>query len=135
MRSVPLNKVARQAILSRARFRAKHCPAATHVFCNPQGQRIANVQKSFVTTCRLAGITDFRTHNPRHTTAAWLVQAGVPLLEVSNLLRHASISMTQRYAHLAPASARNAVARINDATGDNLATIAMTGKPYVSASD
>ena len=34
---------------------------------------------------------------------------GVPLFEVSKLLRHASIQMTERYAHLAPGHLRNAV--------------------------
>lgn len=36
-------------------------------------------------------------------------------------LRHSSIVMTQRYAHLAPTSARNAVAQL---AGVNLATVA-----------
>ena len=31
---------------------------------------------------------------------------GTPLFEVSQLLRHASIQMTERYAHLAPESSR-----------------------------
>lgn len=119
--SVPLNQIARQALLNRARFRAEQCPAAPHVFCDRQGQRIGNVQRSFVSACAAAGITDFHIHDLRHTTAAWLVQAGVPLLDVSNLLRHGSIEMTQRYAHLAPTSARNAVAKLE--AGDNLATI------------
>lgn len=51
------------------------------------------------------------------------MQAGVPLLDVSNLLRHGSIEMTQRYAHLAPTSARNAVARLDQPAGDNTATM------------
>ena len=34
---------------------------------------------------------------------------GVPLFEVSKLLRHASIQMTERYAHLAPESTRTLV--------------------------
>ncbi len=110
--SVPLNPIARQALLNRARFRAEQCPAAPHVFCDPRGQRLANVQRAFVSACKAAGLTDFHIHDLRHTTAAWLVQAGVPLLDVANLLRHASIEMTQRYAHLAPTSARNAVAKL-----------------------
>lgn len=119
--SVPLNQVARQALLNRARFRAEQCPAAPHVFCDRHGQRIGNVQRSFVSACAAAGIADFHIHDLRHTTAAWLVQAGVPLLDVSNLLRHGSIEMTQRYAHLAPTSARNAVAKLD--AGDNLAKV------------
>ena len=37
---------------------------------------------------------------------------GVPLFEVSKLLRHASIQMTERYAHLAPDSLHDAVASL-----------------------
>ena len=37
---------------------------------------------------------------------------GVPLFEVSKLLRHASIQMTERYAHLAPDYLHDAVASL-----------------------
>jgi hypothetical protein len=117
----PQNANARHTLLNRARFRAEQCPASPWVFCDQRGQRLANVQKSFVSACTAAGLADFHIHDLRHTCAAWLVQAGVPLLDVSNLLRHASVVMTQRYAHLAPTSARNAVAKL--AAGDNLATM------------
>lgn len=121
--SIPLNPPARQAVLNRARFRAEQCPAARWVFCQPDGTRVQCVWIAFSAACRRAGIEDFRVHDLRHTTAAWLVQAGVPLLDVSQVLRHSSIVMTQRYAHLAPTSARNAVAHL---AGVNLATV--TGK-------
>jgi len=35
--------------------------------------------------------------------------AGVPLIEVRDLLGHSSIEMTERYAHLAPENVRAAV--------------------------
>jgi site-specific recombinase XerD len=36
----------------------------------------------------------------RHTFASWLVNADVPLYQVSALLGHSDISVTQRYSHL-----------------------------------
>ena len=37
---------------------------------------------------------------------------GVPLFEVSKLLRHSSIQMTERYAHLGPGHLYNAVVNL-----------------------
>lgn len=108
--SVPLNEAAYQAILSRARFRAQHCPGSSWVFCDEHGERIASIDTSFATACKRAGIADFHPHDLRHTCAAWLVQAGVPLAEIRDLLRHSTVQVTEKYAHLAPQNVRAAVA-------------------------
>lgn len=108
-RSVPINAVAHEAIMNRLRFKAKHCPDSQWVFCKKDGSRIGDVKKSFATACRKAGIEDFRIHDLRHTCAAWLVSAGAPLAEVRDLLGHASVTMTERYAHLSPENVRAAV--------------------------
>jgi len=114
-RTIPLNADAYQAILGRARFRARHCPASPWVFAHSDGKRVQDVQRGFGSACDRAGIEDFRVHDLRHTCAAWLVTAGVPLAEVRDLLGHASIVMTERYAHLAPERVRAAVTRLETA--------------------
>ena len=113
-RSVPLNSESRAALLARMRFRAEHCPDSPWVFCRKTGARIADVKKAFASACGRAGIEDFRVHDLRHTCAAWLVTAGVPLPEVRDLLGHKTIEMTERYAHLAPDNIRAAVGRLEE---------------------
>ncbi len=112
-RSVPINRTARGSILRRARFRAEHCPDSPWLFCNQDGERIADVKRSFATACRKAGIEDFRIHDLRHTCAAWLVSDGVPLPEVRDLLGHSTVKVTERYAHLSPDNVRSAVERLD----------------------
>ncbi|TAM46261.1 MAG: site-specific integrase [Gammaproteobacteria bacterium] len=112
-RYVPLNQAARGALLSRMRFRAKYCPASPWVFAARSGKRIQSVKTAFASACEAAGIEDFRIHDLRHTCAAWLVSAGVPLPEVRDLLGHSTVTMTERYAHLAPENVRAAVQRLD----------------------
>ena len=82
------------------------------MFCNNKGDRVQSVKRSFNTACRRAGLEDFHPHDMRHTCAAWLVQGGVSIREVAELLRHSDIRVTMRYAHLAPENVRAAVAAL-----------------------
>jgi integrase len=109
--TVPLNGPAKEALLRRAGYRASICPDSPWVFTK-RGERLGSVKKAFATACRKAGIEDFTFHDLRHTCAAWLVQAGVPLRTVAEILRHASITTTMRYAHLSPDDARAGVAAL-----------------------
>jgi integrase len=53
-----------------------------------------------------------RWHDLRHTCASWLVQAGVPIYTVAELLGHSSTAVTQRYAHLAPQHLADAMEKL-----------------------
>jgi integrase len=54
-----------------------------------------------------------RPHDLRHSCASWLVQAGVPLLDVMHWLGHADQRTALRYAHLAPEHGDRALAALN----------------------
>lgn len=60
----------------------------------------------------LVGVGPTRLHDLRHTYASWLAQGGVPLQEIQTLLGHASITTTQRYAHLGASQRANVLAAL-----------------------
>lgn len=107
--SVPINDTAKDALLTRFRFKQKYCEDSRWVFCHKDGKRVQSVKRSFQNACEKAEIEDVRIHDLRHTCAAWLVQDDVPLRTVCELLRHRDIATTMRYAHLAPEHVREAV--------------------------
>lgn len=113
-RCIPLNVVATKIL--RRQIQKNH--GIGYIFRNSRGEKWTQVSKVFfeaVEKCRLnAAVTDPREkivfHSLRHTFASWIVQKGIPLQVVSNLLGHKSIKTTMRYAHLAPEQGRAAVA-------------------------
>ena len=68
-----------------------------------------NLKRDWEKTLAAAKIADCRIHDLRHTFASHLAMKGIDLFTISQLLGHADIKMTQRYAHLAPNHKRIAV--------------------------
>ncbi len=69
-----------------------------------------------------AGITALGWHDLRNTFASHLTMRGVSLKPVQELLGHATIEMTMRYAHLSRNVTRDAVRALDvggDTGGDN----------------
>ncbi|MFA0083068.1 tyrosine-type recombinase/integrase [Vibrio breoganii] len=73
-------------------------------FIFPSRNKIASYFKHFDYHWRKAleraQIEDFCFHDLRHTCASILAMNGASLIEISQVLGHKSITMTQRYAHL-----------------------------------
>lgn len=55
-----------------------------------------------------------RLHDLRHTTASYLVMAGVDLRTIQTILGHSDISTTTIYAHLTQDYARDALSKLNN---------------------
>lgn len=71
------------------------------IFPNPKtGEPFVSFFFSWNNARIRAGLPDFRIHDLRHSFASYLVNAGRSLYEVQELLGHADIKTTSRYAHL-----------------------------------
>lgn len=111
-RCIPLNKIA--SLLLKKHSQKNN----NYIFVNSNGLKWNQVSKKFFEAVDLCGfntgIYDNRDrvvfHTLRHTFASWLVQSGVALQVVSNLLGHSNLKTTMRYAHLAPDQGKAAVA-------------------------
>lgn len=99
--AVPLTTRAREAL-------TRLNQESTEGLVFPAGyETLKNAFSRITAHCGLTGVT---LHTLRHTFASRLVQRGVPLQTVSGLLNHSSLTMTMRYAHLAPMNYSNAIA-------------------------
>jgi integrase len=111
-RETPINATLRETLLelfqgTKERPRRIDIPFA---FYNPiTGRAYEDIQRQFATACRRAKINNFHFHDLRHTFASHLVMAGQDITTVKELLGHKTLTMTLRYAHLAPSHKVKAV--------------------------
>ncbi len=109
-RYIPLNVIALQTLKEWKKVTGELSKGL--VFPGEKGNVLDNVNKSWAGVKDRAQITDFRWHDLRHSFASKLVMNGVDLNTVRELLGHADLKMTLRYAHLAPEHKAKAVAML-----------------------
>ncbi|WP_076541097.1 site-specific integrase [Shewanella sp. UCD-KL21] len=97
-RHIPLN-TASFNVLSKWREQSY---SKEFVFEGAEGKPLTDFKKGFNKVIVDAGIHNFNFHDLRHHFASKLVMKGVDLNTVRELLGHADMTMTLRYAHLAP---------------------------------
>ena len=106
VREVPLGNEVMAALKAHRHLKGPY------VFCDPSGKPFnhSKVKRVVPRACQKAGLAKrLTTHDLRHSFASHLVMRGVTLKAVQELLGHATIEMTMRYAHLSPDVKRDAV--------------------------
>ena len=106
-----------------------------YVFLNRKGHKVKEISNSFDRVVSATGlnngITDPRQkltfHGLRHTYASWLVESGVSIYVVKEMLGHQSTAMSERYSHIGHNSMRDAVKTLekslNKEQPDNMAIL------------
>jgi integrase len=92
-RRVPLNEEAHE-VLSGWRDQADKVANDAFVFPGVEGKKLTDIHKAWGTIIEKADVIDFRFHDLRHHFASRLVQSGVDLNTVRELLGHADITST-----------------------------------------
>ncbi len=108
-REIPMNKTCLRV------FEALYAtrPRDGRIFLSRYGRDLSNPRKWFELALAEAKLTNFRWHDLRHTFISRLVMKDVNLRTVQELAGHKTISMTTRYAHLAPEHNQAAIERLD----------------------
>lgn len=85
-----------------------------YVFPNQlTGKPYSDIKKAWNKALKETDIKDFRFHDLRHTVATRMVEKGIELLVVKDILGHSMIETTMRYAHPVPARKQAAIDVLN----------------------
>jgi integrase len=112
-RSIILNDRAMDIIktLKAEKDNSKRTKDSEYLFPSRKGAKkphINDLRTPFGKTCEAAEIEGMRIHDLRHSFATLAIQGGASLYDVSKLLGHSDVSMTQRYAHMVDDSLQKA---------------------------
>jgi integrase len=113
---VPLNKAASAIFSERLQRRGENQLVFPPIYGQGHRENLSHEFRSLADEVGLnAGIADndrqrrIVFHSLRHTFASWLALAGTDIYRIKTLMRHKSITMTMRYAHLIPDATQEAV--------------------------
>jgi integrase len=95
---------------------------SNYVFANPDTQKpYTDLKKPWAKVLENAKVKGFRFHDLRHTAATRMVASGIDLIVVQDILGHADINTTMRYAHPVPERKLQAVSALDSYVADEQA--------------
>ena len=110
-REIPLNKTCLKVFEALYAIRLRN----GRIFQSKFGRDLNDPRTWFEIAVREAKVSNLRWHDLRHTFISRLVMKDVNLRTVQELAGHKTISMTTRYAHLAPEHNQAAIERLDSA--------------------
>lgn len=112
-REVALNRTAREAL---AHAGAYTVPRDGYVFHDGAGKALSRgaCKWPLWLACKRAGLPLVGWHVLRHSFASQLAMSGVAIRSIQELLGHADLKMTMRYAHLSPKVTEDAVRALDE---------------------
>lgn len=96
-RSIPLNQPAAKALEEYLKYRPKTNAKTLFVTKTGRPFLIRNIRAAIDRYFRLAGITNAKVNDLRHTFIAEQLAAGTPLVYVSKLVGHKRLTTTEKY--------------------------------------
>ena len=112
-RGVPINRAVYDTLIALESDAARRVGL---VFKRRDGGEWGQVRTAFTKALTRAGISGFRFHDLRHTFASHYMMRGGSLYDLKEILGHADIKMTTRYAHLSPQHLLAGVERLEGLT-------------------
>lgn len=102
-RQVPMNQAVKRSLPKRQ--------LDGKVFCRADGGVLTrkHIYAAWKKACAEVGLEDFNPHDARHTFASLLVQKGISVRVIADMLGHSSLAMMMRYSHISPTQLTHAV--------------------------
>lgn len=118
---VPLNPDAKAALKARLARRTSESPRVFPGVIGEERSFRSEFERLVDALGFNKGVTDRRQlvvfHTLRHTFASWLALAGTDIYRIKKLMRHKTLKMTERYAHLIPDATKAAVHNLRPPKG------------------
>jgi integrase len=102
-----------------------------YVFCNEQKQPYRSINSLFQNIVKKTGLEHFSFHTLRHTAASDMLDMGVDIVTVKEILGHSDLKVTLRYAHSKEANKIQAIDKLSSRMDTTWTPDSKSSIPYI----